>query len=72
MHTTFSLSTGKSVDIHLTNGVMARGVITATNEKLVVLEKRPALHSQHGTKPFEKIYIDRNHIVTVGFNDTSK
>lgn len=59
------------VDIHLTNGTLARGTVAASNEDIIVLGCKPAIHSVHGILEFEKVTIDRKHVIIIGFRNNT-
>jgi sRNA-binding regulator protein Hfq len=56
------------VDIFLPHGIMVRGVLKLTDSETVLLIEKPAVHSQHGIKAYEKIVIDKNQIIAIGYN----
>lgn len=63
---------GSQVDIHLVHGILARGEVTEVSERFIYLEKKPAIHCQHGISLFETIEIPKKAITTVGYRGKSK
>lgn len=57
---------GSQVDIHLTSGIMIRGVVAKSTDTLVSMVDKSAIHSQNSILAFREIEIDPKEIVAIG------